>query len=175
MWLSINLKGQVFFTRAFTEKLYNAGLELKLKEDHWFKVSLPDLNHVVQFDLCLEAIEDSAELRFIVRDSKVADRMFFPEPYLISMVANLATNDRGYWISSKSITGKELTDVYKAEWAAEMSFVPKSSVTNKKYGKAFALYRQDYGMIYTVLFYNYEYPLFNNHLRSINFLAPLNH
>lgn len=166
---------QIIFTRSFTQKLLNVGAVVSLKEDHWFKVALPNPDHLVTYDLSLDNERDSAELKYILWESKKADRMMYPEPYVISTVANLATNEKGYWISTTPISDKLLSERYHADWAAEMSFVPKASITNKKYGKALALYRQDYGMIYTILFYNQEYPGFNNHLRSIHFVASSTH
>ena len=50
-----------------------------------------------------------------------------------------------------------------------MSFIPKSGLTDKKYAKAYSIYRQDYGMLFVILFYNFEYPGFNEHLRSVYF------
>lgn len=165
---AFGIHGQIRFTRDFTNKLQSAGAQIHIADDNWFKVTICENSKVV-YDLCVESLRDTAEIKYLIYPENTRSRIVFPEVHFISKVANLAINDDIHWIRTKSFSQKIIEDSLHADWAGELSFIPKSSETDKKYGKAFALYRQDYGMIYAVLFYNFEFLHFNEHLHSISF------
>ncbi len=160
---------QISFTRYFTNKLSEAGAKINIADDNWFKVTLCE-NGKLSYDLCVESPRDSAELKYIVYPDKEGAKILFPEVHFVSKIANIAANDDTHWIRTKSFSQRIIEDSLHADWAGELSFYPNKSLTDKKYAKAFALYKQDYGMIYAILFYNFEFPHFNEQLHSITFV-----
>ena len=171
-WLGITFffsgSAQIIYTREFTNKLLAAGAGLNMpKESFYHVIPCEDSKNI--FDLCLVSEPDSAELKFVVLDEKAVTKIIFPEIHFMTKVASLATNDDRYWIRTRTPSPQSLQETIHADWAGEMSFIPKSGLTDKKYAKAYSIYRQDYGMLFVILFYNFEYPGFNEHLRSVYF------
>lgn len=165
-WIGIH--AQIVYTRDFTNKLQTSGWGLNIPTEAWFKVN-PDCEPA--FDLCLVSDKDSAELKFEIIPEK-NNNLVLPQFHFVSRVLSLATNDEQYYIRTKPVSARVLENVMHADWAGEISFIPKKTLTDKKYGKAFALYKEEEGMAFIVLYYNYEYPGFNDHLRSIYHSKP---
>jgi len=160
---------QISFTREFTNKLNEAGAKITIADDNWFKVTLCE-NDKLSYDLCVESPRDSAEMKYILYPDNNQSKILFPEVHFVSKIANIAVNDDTHWIRTKSFSQRIIEDSLHADWAGELSFYPKKTFTDKKYAKAFALYKQDYGMIYAILYYNYEFLHFNEQLHSITFI-----
>jgi hypothetical protein len=160
--------GQIQFTKEFTKKLLDVGAEIRISEANWFQVAVCGAGQK-SFDLCLESPRDSAELKYFIQPESEHSTIFFPEIHFSSKIAHIAANDDIHWIRTISFPARTIRDSLRADWAGELSFVPKASWTNKKYAKAFALYRESYGMIYVVLFYNFEFSGYNEQLHSISF------
>lgn len=160
---------QILYTRDFTEKLLNANIRLIAPASAWFKVLAPCQDQYYSYDLCLISEKDSAELKYIVLEDKETHSIKFPQVHFMSKVYHLATNDDGYWLRISPDPNERILDSLKADWVGEVSFIPKKSITDKKYGKAYSIYKEDVGMGMVVLFYNNEYPGYNLHLRSLVF------
>lgn len=163
---------QIRYTRDFTTKLRAATLALSLPDSTWYNVVMPCEDKYNQYDLCLISEVDSAELRFIILDDRATRKILFPEMHYMARLSNLASNDENHWMRTKTLPSKMVIDSMKADWAGEMSFTPKSTVTDKRYGKLFSIYRENTGMVFVLLFYNYEFPGFNDHLHSVYFNLP---
>ncbi len=161
-------QAQITFTRDFTNKLEDAGAHISIAEDNWFNVTVCTAGKI-SYDLCVYSERDSAEIKYIIFPETKTNKILFPEVHFVSKISNMAMNDDSYWIRTRSFTHRVIEDSLRADWAGELSFVPQKSLTDKKYAKAFALYKEDYGMIYAILFYNLEFPHFNEHLHSISF------
>lgn len=160
---------QIIYTRDFTEKLANANIRFTVPSSGWFKVLAPCEDAYHSYDLCLVSEKDSADLKIIVLDEKSTRKIQFPQVHFMSMVYHLATNDDEYWLRvSPELTAHAL-ELLKADWAGEVSFIPKKTISDKKYGKIYSVYREDTGMAVVILFYNHEYPGYNQHLRSVAF------
>lgn len=160
---------QIIYTHDFTQKLLNADIRFTAPASGWFNVMAPCQDQYFSYDLCLVSEKDSAELKYIILDGKETHKIKFPQVHFMSKVYHLATNDDGYWLRVSPEPGERILDTLKADWAGEVSFTPKKSITDKKYGKVFSIYKEDIGMGLVVLFYNNEYPGFNRHLKSIAF------
>ena len=160
------------YTRDFTSKLRAASLALSLPDSTWYNVVLPCEDKYNKYDLCLISEVDSAELRYIILDDRATRKIVFPEMYYMARLSNLATNDEAHWMRSRTMSSRMVYDSLKADWAGEMSFTPKVSLTDKKYGKLFSIYRENTGMVFVLLYYNHEFPGFNDHLHSVYFNLP---
>ena len=160
------------YTRDFTSKLRAATLALSLPDSTWYNVVLPCEDKYNKYDLCLISEVDSAELRYIILDDRATRKIVFPEMYYMARLSNLATNDEAHWMRSRTMSSRMVYDSLKADWAGEMSFTPKVSLTDKKYGKLFSIYRENTGMVFVLLYYNHEFPGFNDHLHSVYFNLP---
>ena len=165
----IACKAQISFTRDFTNKLTKAGAKITIADDNWFKVTFCE-DGKMAYDLCVESQRDSAEIKYIIYPDSDRTKILFPEVHFVSKISNIAVNDDTHWIRTKSFSQRIIEDSLHADWAGELSFYPKKTLTDKKYAKAFALYKQDYGMIYAILFYNFEFTHFNEQLHSITFI-----
>jgi len=168
----LDSQAQILYTRDFTAKLRAATLSLSLPDSTWYNVIVPCADKYNRYDLCLVSDRDSAELKYILLDDRAAQKIVFPEIHFMNRLTNLATNDDSQWMRTRSFSTRVLTDSLRADWAGEMSFTPKSTLTGKKNGKLYSIYRENTGMALVVLFYNHEYPGFNDHLHSIYFNLP---
>lgn len=166
------ITAQITFTREFTNKLLDAGAQIHISDDNWFKVSYCSDTKIV-FDLCVLSEKDSAEIKYLILPETQSQRFVFPEIHFMSKVASLAINDDSHWIRTKSFSQREIETKLKADWAGELNFTPKQSFSDKKYAKAFSLYREGYGMIYAILLYNFEYKGYQEHIHSISFIDKL--
>lgn len=164
--------GQIQYTRDFTTRLRSAALELSLPDSTWYKVHLPCEDAYNRYDLCLVSEKDSAELKYLILDAFQSNKIFSPQVHFMNKVANLATNADNQWMRTRSFSSRFIQDSLRADWAGELSFTPKLSVTSKRYGKLFGIFREETGMAYVILFYNFEFPGFNDHLHSVFFKLP---
>jgi hypothetical protein len=160
---------QIIYTRDFTEKLLNANLRFTAPVESWYKVHAPCEDAYHSYDLCLVSEKDSAELKFIVLDEKATRKIQFPQVHFMSQAYHIATNDEGYWLRVSPEPSDHVLDKLKADWAGEVSFIPKKTITDKRFGKMYSIYKEETGMVVVILFYNHEYPGFNQHLRSVAF------
>ncbi|MDZ4709251.1 MAG: hypothetical protein SH818_12705 [Saprospiraceae bacterium] len=172
-WLiCLESDAQIRYTHDFTSKLRAATLGLSLPDSTWYNVVLPCEDKYNQYDLCLIAEVDSAELRYIILDDRATRKIVFPEMHYMARLSNLATNDEAHWMRSRTMSSRMVYDSLKADWAGEMSFTPKPTLTDKKNGKLFSIYKENTGMVFVLLYYNHEFPGFNDHLHSVYFNLP---
>lgn len=169
---SLRGTGQIQYTRDFTARLRSAGLELSLPDSTWYKVHLPCEDVYNRYDLCLVSETDSADLKYLILDALQTNKIFSPQVHFMNKAANLATNADNQWMRTRSFNSRFIQDSLRADWAGELSFTPKLSITPRRYGKLFGIYREETGMAYVVLFYNHEFPGFNEHLHSVFFKFP---
>lgn len=170
--INLDSHAQIQYTRDFTTKLRAATLKLNLPDSTWYNVVLPCEDQFSRYDLCLRSDRDSAELKFFILDDRQAQKIRFPDVHFMNRLSNLATNDENHWMRQHTTPARMITDSLRADWAAEMSFTPKASLTSKKYAKLYSIFREDTGMAYVILYYNFEFPGFNEHLHSLYFNLP---
>lgn len=160
---------QIIYTRDFTEKLANANIHFIAPLDSWYKVTAPCQDQYNSYDLCLVSEKDSAELKYIILDEKDTRKIVYPQIHFMTKAHHLAINDEAYYLRVSPLPAQHILDEMKADWVGEVSFTPKKSISNKRYGKMYSIYKEDVGMAVVILFYNFEYSGFNRHLRSVSF------
>jgi hypothetical protein len=141
---------QIQYTSHFTRKLQKCNAEFISPVEGFYKIKLLKKGKDTTYDLALESNEHELELRYRLESNF---RSAAPHVVFTTNASTLASNDEHFDLKLHVFDPEEAQSIFNAEWAAYADFVPKSSVTNKFYGRLVTLYRENM-LLETVLFYN---------------------
>jgi hypothetical protein len=168
------LTGQIQYTNHFTQKLKKSGADFIAPVEGFYKIKMPKKRQMNPYDLALESEEHALEIGFILKPNL---EVSVPHVYFMAAVSSLAINDEQFDIRLNMFAEEVAQAQFHAEWAAYADFVPKSSLTDKYYGRIVCLYREG-TLLQTVMFFNRQDEEKDKRMYSLSFLpmaaSPLN-
>jgi hypothetical protein len=153
--VSLNLSGQLLYTRHFTKMLDKGMLLFNKPVEGWFKPIPLIQDEFFKYDLVLQHTDDDLEMRCIIEPthkSKVKNNY----PHLLAMknALSAASNNEANEMVIQKLSAASLDSLYNADWGLMVDFIPKKTLTNKSYGKLLSLFAEDKSRLFVFFFYN---------------------
>lgn len=152
--LPFYLPAQFPITPEFQAELDHLGIRVNHPFDDGFKLEEPSGNPYLAESLRMYSRKEKLELRFGAVPYDPQDQFKdFPNIRAGHLVLNLASNEEGAVTTVLSLDQYEM-DALNADWAMVYIFRPKRSLSDRKTAQLVASYKEDRGIVYTLLLYN---------------------
>ncbi len=149
-----SVDAQIVYTRAFTQRLVEAGLEYDLPAEQWLHVIMPPDDSLMHYDLVLQNDRNDFELRFHIHSASDADLVVPASVALTRLVATIASNDENALIRIEIPPEDLLKTAFNADRGAIALFSPKKIFSEKQYGALISLYSVGRQSVDIVILYN---------------------
>jgi len=157
---------QMQYTRKFTKLLAQCNASFIGPVEGFYKIKMPNGSDRDHFDLMLESEEKAFELRYKLNPDY---RLAVPHISCMTSAMDLAVNDDRVSIEMNVFTPEQSASSFGADWAAYVDFVPKPTITNKRYGRVVTVFKFQTGLMQTVMFFNDHEEEKNRRLYSLTF------
>ncbi len=145
---------ELLFTRSFTNKCRNSDVTFYMPVETKLLPTTLKRDAFLKYDLCLTDQAD-IEVRIII-DELSPQRSQAPNVRFQSVLATLASNDEDHFMRISLFDNQDAEAFFNAEWAAYAEFVPKSEITNKRYGLLECLYLSDRAQVFIIVLHDKE-------------------
>ncbi len=167
--LIVPLFSQIQYTARFTRLMNLCEIEIENPEEGWYKaIPRADGDQNI-YDLLLKSEVEDMEIRYYLIPAHLDNHVIPPQIAFTTFVSNLASNQEQNYMFIRSIPETQVSEHYGAEWAGIATFVPRESVSDKLKGKILCLYHADKARAYVMIFYNQNYQVAEQKLRTIRF------
>ncbi len=148
------LPAQLPLTPEFETLLDSLDVRVNHPFDDGFMLLDNPENDYLQDQLTVYSKAEKLEMRFHLRPEDERD-LYYQRPHMRAamLVMNLGSNDDDAVTSVHSFGEEELA-VMNADWARMWTFHPKRSYSQQPTAQLIAAYKQDRGLIYTVLLFD---------------------
>ena len=147
------VSGQIHYSHRFTKKLKKAHLNFIEPVEGFYKIRLPKKDEYLKYDLVLRSEEKAFEMRFHIDP---APTMAFPHMACFNLANSLATNDQHFNLEMQIFEQDNAHELFTADWAAYVDFIPKRSLTDKHYARLLTLFREEYGLVHLLLLFDHH-------------------
>ena len=146
---------QLIYTRAFTDKIQKLGLNFYEPTENWLHLQPSKEDAYFQYDLILFSDDGELDIRFILQDVEDDPTILqFPHIEFTRTLVNLSTNKQEEDIVISQLPDSIVHDYFNADWALMADMIPKKEITNKKFGRAYAIFKEDRGFAVLIIFSN---------------------
>jgi len=145
---------QIQYTKSFTDKLNKANLLFYKPADTWFHLIPMEEDDFFEYDLVIESDDGDIEMRYMIHPWKERDEDEIPHILAMNVAMEAASNDEKHLLKISPIDNVELKNTYNADWGMIVNFKPKSSLSNKQYGRLLALFSENKGNVHVIYLFD---------------------
>ncbi len=164
--IPIPLASQIHYSNHFTREISRCQAEFIEPVEGLYKVKMMKRDEDLNYDLVLFSEEYDFEMRFVLEPKY---HRTTPHVDFFTLTTSLALNHERPDIHMNLFEPEEAHTRFNAQWAAYADFIPKRSLTEKSYARLLSIYRQDCGLIHTLLLFNEHTDEKDRRLHSISF------
>ncbi len=157
---------QLQYTQKFTRLLRKCDASFIAPIEGHYKIRMPRGSEPVDFDLVLESEDKAFELRYQLDPNYHLD---IPHISFMTSASSLAINEDRFDIEMNVFTLEQSRSLFGADWAAYADFIPKPSITKKRYGRIVTVFKSDKGLMQTIMFFDDHEEEKDRRLYSLSF------
>jgi len=151
----------VIHTKTFTQQLDEFQLLYYEPVEGWLHPVPAKKEPHARFDIILESSSDDVEIRYKFKTVNDPNHLsYHPQFDMYQFIAHLASNNPEQDITIRDMVADSVAQIFHADWGLVSDFVPKASFSSKQKARMLALYKEDKGLIYSIVCYDEEVPAY---------------
>lgn len=160
---------QMQYTRHFTKELEKCHATFIAPVEGWYKIKMIRDQFGPKYDLALESEEKDFEMHFSLDPDY---QINVPHITCLTTASTLAINSDRFDIQVNVFTPEQTKSYFNADWAAYADFIPKPTLTDKSFGRLVTIFREGFGLLQEVFFFNFHDPEKDLRMYTLTFSGP---